>query len=117
MLEFARIVETNGLEDELAYDGQRFGDKATAYILAAQQSVEAHEDQWDPSGFYFFRSDASFLSHSGRDVPLNMSNAMGRALLVLHDLTGEQEYLTKATTLGIKILDEDRLQAMLKESP
>ena len=25
--------------------------------------------------------------------------------------------LTKATTLGIKILDEDRLQAMLKESP
>jgi DNA ligase (NAD+) len=25
--------------------------------------------------------------------------------------------LTKATTLGIKILDEDRLQAMLKDSP
>ena len=102
MLEFARIVETNGFHDELAYDGQSFGDKATAYIIAAQQSVEAHEDQWDSSGFYFFRSDASFLSYPGRDVPLNMSNAMGRALLVLHDLTGEQEYITKATTLAVR---------------
>ena len=106
MLEFARIVESNGLEDEMAYDGQRFGDKATAYVIAAQQSVDAHEEHWDPDGFYFFRDDAFFLSYPGRDVPLNMSNAMGRSLLVLYDLTGEQDYLAKATAMAIRFQNQ-----------
>lgn len=37
MLEFARIVEYDGLEDELAYDGQSFGEKAAEYITAAKK--------------------------------------------------------------------------------
>ena len=106
MLEFARMVETHGLHDELAYDGQSFGDKANTYIIAAQQSVDAHEDHWDSTGFYYFRNDASFLSYPGRDVPLNMSNAMGRSLLVLYDLTGEQEYLNKVTALAVRFKNQ-----------
>ena len=100
--EFARLVKTADLENELAYDGVTFGDKALAFEQAAREVVAAHDDQWNDAGYYIFRSDASFLTYAGRDLPLNQSNAMGRLLLVLHDLTGEAEYLQKARAMGTR---------------
>ena len=100
MAEFARLIREAGLEDELAEDGEPFGDRAQRYIEAAQSAVAVHDDQWDDSGYYVFREDADFLSYPGRDLPLNQSNAMGRALLVLYDVTGNSAYLDKATGLA-----------------
>jgi len=100
LAEFARLVMANGLEDELAEDGLPFGDKAAIYVAAAEATLAHHDDQWNPAGYYAFRSDATFLPYPGVDLPLNQSNAMGRALLVLYDLTGDAEYLDKATALA-----------------
>ena len=108
--EYARIVIAHDLAEEIAYDGLTFGEKATSYIEAAEQSVAAHEDQWSPEGYYVFRTDATFLSYPGRDLPFNMSNAMGRVHLVLYDITGKQEYLTKATALA------ERFRSQITES-
>lgn len=100
--EFARLVREAGLEDEVAYDGVTLGKKASAYEQAAREVVAAHDDQWNDAGYYVFRSDASFMPYAGVDLPLNQSNAMGRLLLVLHDLTGDEEYLRKAKALGAR---------------
>ena len=104
--EFARLVSEAGLEDEVAYDGVTFGQKATVYTQAAREIVAAHEDQWVDDGYYVFRPDASFLDYAGVDLPLNQSNAMGRLLLVLSDLTGDSEYLDKATALAERFDDQ-----------
>lgn len=100
LAEFARLAAVHGLEEEIAYDGMTFGEKAALYIAAAEETVAFHEDQWNPEGYYIFRSDASFLNHPGRDLPLNMSNAMGRLLVVLHEVTGDSGYLAKAQALA-----------------
>lgn len=100
MAEFARLVADSGLEDEPDADGVLFGDKAAGYVVAAQETVAAHDDQWNAAGYYVFRPDATFLGYPGVDLPLNQSNAMGRLLLVLHDVTGDAAYLDKATALA-----------------
>jgi len=100
MVEFARLVRDAGLEEELAWDGTNFGDKADAYIAAAEETVAAHDDQWNDAGYYIFRSDATFLTYAGKDLPLNQSNTMGRALLALHAVTSKPAYLDKATKLA-----------------
>jgi hypothetical protein len=98
--EFARLVGLAGLEEEVAYDGITFGEKATTYTDAAKEVVAAHDDQWRGDGYYVFRPDASFLGYPGQDLPLNQSNAMGRLLLVLYDLTGDVQYRDKAQALA-----------------
>lgn len=100
LAEYARLVGVYGLEDELGYDGQTMGDKAAAYVAAAEDVVAAHDDQWRSDGTYVFRPDADFLAYPSVALPLNQSNAMGRLLLVLHELTGDAEYLDKATALA-----------------
>ncbi len=111
MVEFARLVHEAGLEDEVAYDGETFGEKADAYVAAAEQTVAAHDDQYDPAGYYFFRPDATFLAYAGSDVPLNQSNAMGRLLLALYAVTGKGEYLDRASALA------SRLRAQMTTGP
>ncbi len=100
MAEFVRLVRSAGLEEEVGWDGSTLGDKADVYLAAAKEVVAAHDDQWRDAGYYVFRPDASFLDHAGKDLPLNQSNAMGRMLLALHDVTGDPAYLDKATKLA-----------------
>jgi len=100
MAEFVRLVRGAGLEKEVAWDGSTLGDKADGYLTAAKEVVAAHEDQWRDAGYYVFRPDASFLTYAGKDLPLNQSNAMGRMLLSLHDVTSDPTYLDKATKLA-----------------
>jgi len=100
LAEFARLVGENGMEEEETYDGFTLGAKAADYTVAAAETVACHDDQWDSNGYYIFREDASFLNYAGSDLPLNQSNAMGRLLLVLYEVTGETAYLDKATALA-----------------
>lgn len=100
MAEFARLVSERGLRDERVPDGRTFGELADAYVAAAEQTVAHHDDQWRDEGMYVFREDASFFDRPGSTVPLNMSAAMGRLLLVLHDVTGKQRYLEQATSIA-----------------
>ncbi|MBW2457779.1 MAG: hypothetical protein JRI68_24960, partial [Deltaproteobacteria bacterium] len=102
MAEFARLVGAAGLAAEPTEDGSTFGAKATAYVAAAEATVAYHDDQWNEAGYYVFRPDASFLSYPVVDLPLNQSNAMGRLLLVLHEVTGNAAYLDKATKLATR---------------
>ena len=104
--EFARLVGDHDLGAELAYDGASFADKADAYIAAAEAVVAAHDDQWDASGYYVFRPDADFLSYAGVDLPLNQSNAMGRLLIALWQITGEEAYRGKAEALAARFKDQ-----------
>ncbi|MCP4808764.1 MAG: hypothetical protein GY913_16055 [Proteobacteria bacterium] len=100
MAEFARLVDDAGLATWTASDGETFGGKAARWTQAAEEGVAAHDDQWRADGTYVFRSDASFLTYAGVDIPFNQSNAMGRALLSLYDVTGDAAYLDKATGLA-----------------
>ncbi|MGB1015789.1 MAG: hypothetical protein ACPG4T_16750, partial [Nannocystaceae bacterium] len=83
-----------------AGDGETYGDKASRFLAAAQETVDAHQDQWDPAGYYRFRGDADFLDYAGEDLPFNQSHAMGRALLVLADVTEDPSYLEQATAMA-----------------
>lgn len=100
MVEFARLVREQGLEDHLGPGGRRFGDLAPAFVAAAAETAAYHDDQWREEGAYAFRVDATFFDHPGSLVPLNMSSAMGRLLLALHDVTGERVYLERARAIA-----------------
>ncbi len=106
IVEFARLVAEAGLEDERGADGIPFGDKAAAYVAALEQTVAYHDDQWDEAGTYLFRSDATFLGYPGVDLPLNQSNAMGRLLLALADVTGDAAYRDRAAALARRFADQ-----------
>ena len=102
--EFARIVrDTPQLFDQPAWDGTPFGQKASDYVSALEAVIATHDDEFMPigdGGAYAFQDDATFTCCPGEPVPLNQSNAMGRLLLVMWDLTGKTEYLDKATRLA-----------------
>ncbi len=100
MVEFARLVQQGELRSETLPDGRSFGEAADAYVAAAEETVAFHEDQWRVGGTYVFREDATFFDHPGSDLPLNMASAMGRLLLVLHDVTGKETYLARATAIA-----------------
>ncbi len=101
MAEFVTLVDQHGLHDELAPSGTRMGDLATEFLAAAEQTVAAHEDQWDGvRGTYVFRPDASFLSYAGDALPLNQSTAMGRLLLALYEATANPVYASKAASMA-----------------
>ena len=106
LAEFARLVQQDELGEELAYDGISFAEKAQIYAQACAETVAAHDDQWDDEGFYRFRQDASFLDYAGVDLPLNQSNAMGRLLLALRQVTGGDAYLDKASGLAARFKDQ-----------
>ncbi len=106
MIEFARLVQESGLGDEVAWDGLTFDDKAAAYVAAAEETVAWHDAEWSDGGYYVIPFDARFLGdEAGGAYPLNCSNAMGRALLRLHDVTGDPAYLDKATALAAYFRD------------
>jgi hypothetical protein len=106
LVEFVRLVQGEPWEDEPAYDGESFADKAAAYLQAAEETVAFHEDQWNAAGYYVARPDAVFLSFAGQDLPLNQSNAMGRALVSLMHVTGDPAYEDKASALAQRLRDQ-----------
>ena len=91
----------------MAYDGVEFGENADAYIAAAAETVDYHNQDWNSAGYYIIAEDtAPFLGReAGSILPMNMSNAMGIPLLLLHELTGESRYLEQASTLAARFYD------------
>jgi hypothetical protein len=106
MVEYARLVDGQPWADEPSPDGESYADKAAAYVVAAEETVAFHEDEWNPAGYYFARADATFLSFVGEDLPLNQSNALGRALVALAQVTGDPAHLQKATALAQRLRDQ-----------
>jgi hypothetical protein len=101
MLEFVAAIRAEPrFGDRLAADGQTLASKADAYLVAAQESVAFHDFEWDPAGFYVFADDASFLEYAGVDQPLNQSNALGRAHVLLAELAPGGPDLDRATALA-----------------
>jgi MYXO-CTERM domain-containing protein len=111
MADLAAFIAGWRHRDALAYDGASFAAKAEVYRAAAIATAAYHDDEWNDAGYYVFRASAKFLEHAGKDQPLNQSNAMGLALLALHDLTGEAVYLERATALA------KRMRGMMTASP
>ncbi len=103
MVEFAWLVQEHDLGDELAYDGVSFAEKAAWYVEKAAETVAHHDAEWRDQGHYVFRTDAHFLQdEAGTINPLNCSNSMGRSLLRLWLVTGEQEYFDKVEKLALR---------------
>ena len=111
MAELAGFIAGWRHREAPAYDGESFAAKAEVYRAAAIATAAYHDDEWNDAGYYVFRASADFLEFAGEDQPLNQSNAMGLALLALHDLTGEAVYLERATALA------KRMRGMMTASP
>lgn len=109
LADFARFVAGWRHKDALGPGGQTYAARAAAYAAAAAATAAYHDDEWSDAGYYFFRGDATFLDFAGQDLPFNQSNAMGLALLALHDATGDPAYLSKAGALA------QRMRAMMTE--
>ncbi len=101
MLEFVAAVEASPWSQQSSYDGESLASKAERYLLAAQESVAFHEFEWDDAGYYVF-SDVPGLAAAGQVQPLNQSNALGRAHVLLAALTGDAGQLAKATALATR---------------
>ncbi len=104
MLEFVAAIRAEPrFGERLAADGQTLASKADAYLVAAQESVAFHDFEWDPAGFYVFADDASFLEYAGVDQPLNQSNALGRAHVLLAELAPGGPDLDRAMALALRM--------------
>ena len=99
-LMFADLVQRNQLDDELAYDGVSFAEKAEAYIIAAEETVDYHDDQWGGGGNYLCREDARACDwFAGWPLPLGMSARMAEVHYLLYDLTEEDWHLERAVAI------------------
>src|SRR5688572_15437781 len=67
MVEFVRLSEGRAWIDEPSYDAESYADKAARYLVAAEETVAFHEDEWNAAGYYIARADATFLSFAGQD--------------------------------------------------
>jgi hypothetical protein len=102
MLEFVEIVRDSPWASQADAGGETFADKADRYLVAAQESAAVHEYEWNDAGYYRFPADAAFLPAAGSVQPLNQSNALGRAHILLAALTGDADQLAKATALATR---------------
>jgi hypothetical protein len=100
MLEFVLAVRSSPWAEQPSYDGESLADKAERYLVAAQESTAFHDFEWDDDGFYRFPADLGSLPSPGGAQPLNQSNALGRAHILLAELTGDTTELAKATALA-----------------
>ena len=73
------------------------------YLQYARAAIDSHDDEWHSSsvtrGYYIFREDAPVWCN-GVNLPFNQQAAIGRGLLLLYDLTGEDIYLTRASQIA-----------------
>ena len=104
MAAFVKIVrEDPTLDDLTTYDGSTYLDKADRFATALYETIAFHEDQWRDAGdggYYIFREDATFLPYSGRDLPLNQGNALGRTILTLGVAEADGALLDRAARMA-----------------
>lgn len=79
--------------------------KAKEYVHAFEQSFRDYSNSWreDEEGGYFVFEPGEEFYASGLTVPYNGLSANGRFLLLLWRVTGNIDYLEKATALAKKV--------------
>lgn len=105
MLEFVQLVREHRIE--------RLSDKADIVLACVREAVDYHDDQWiiQKAGFglYTFRED--FYGRQNYVLPLSQQAAMGRALLLLSKLTGDEKYNKKVqditSTIKTSLREDD----------
>ncbi len=103
LLELASLIGESRYAELPAWDGEPLSAHAQAYADGAVETFAYHEEQWHPGGYYYIHADARFLgSEAGTPNPLNGSNVMAIAALHLYDLTGDEQYLERATEIGAR---------------
>lgn len=94
MLEFVQLVREFGIE--------RLSAEAEAILARVKEAVDYHDEQWvvqeQGFGLYTFRED--YYGRPNYVCPLSQQAAVGRSLLLLWRLTGEERYRRKATDIA-----------------
>lgn len=104
LAEFALLLSrsSTALAERPTYDGEPLGSKAALYQWAARAAAAVHDREWRDEGadrgHYVFRPDVPY-AYAGKEMPVNMMNAMGRLLLSLAD-QGEAAAAEKARKLA-----------------
>ncbi len=81
-------------------------DVARDLIKKVQETIDAHEDQWNESqnvAYYKFPNDnkaGALFPHKGAILPLNMMQAMGRTYLRMYEATGEISFKNRARKMA-----------------
>lgn len=91
------------LRDAPSYEGKPDADTRNAVLEAMVEALEFHDPQWregplPEEGHYVGLNQEPVLN--GKVLPANRLAAMGRALLLVHDLTGDAGALDKAVRMG-----------------
>lgn len=97
-LRFASLVFEN---DELAH----YRPNAEEYVSVFEESYRNYEDSWredEEGGYFLFEPNGKYWA-SGLPLPYNGLSANGRFLLWLYRVTGNVEYLEKASKLAQKV--------------
>ena len=100
LLRFALLIENENLAE--------WRIKAQSYLEYARSTVNSHQDEWrsisTTRGFYVFREDAPVWAN-GVNLPFNQQAVMGKSLLLLYDLTGEETYRIQAMQIAQVLRD------------
>jgi len=78
------------------------------YEQKATETVRFFDDQYQVAGDHgaYRSADAEYSKHPGAIAPVNWQAAMGKVLLALYDVTGNQEFLDRAAQLARTIKQE-----------
>ncbi|WP_147918221.1 hypothetical protein [Ruania zhangjianzhongii] len=104
MVLFAQLVRgDSGLRSNPTY-----AQRAETYLAAAADAIAVHDPEWrettEGSGYYVTLPDAP-VWHAGMDNPLNHFLALGRAIAAMATVTGDRQYIDRATALGWTLRD------------
>ena len=94
MLEFVQLVREFGID--------RLSDEAEAILVRVKEAVDYHDKEWvvQDLGFGLYTFPEDYYGRPNYICPLNQQAAMGRSLLLLWKLTGEERYRQKATDIA-----------------
>lgn len=94
MVDFIKIVSDDSKLNPA------YKEKADQYLTAVKEVVAAHDKEWNDGASQYYALKDAPVDYSGSAVPLNMEAIMGRNLLYLYDLTGDKNYINKATKMA-----------------
>lgn len=86
MLEFVQLIREHGIE--------KLKDEAEAILARVRESVDYHDGQWivQETGFGLYTYPEDYYRKPNYVIPLDQQAAMGRSLVLLWRLTGEEMY-------------------------
>ncbi|HLS14354.1 MAG TPA: hypothetical protein VK095_07545 [Beutenbergiaceae bacterium] len=101
---FAKLVR----EDSRLRSNPTYAQRAEEYLAAAADAIAVHDPEWretdEGRGYYVTLPDAP-VWHAGMDNPINHFLALGRAIVQMATVTGDREYVDRATALGWTLRD------------